>query len=119
MNAALAGVLVTASVSLIGVLATWQANRRTRQEHRDEQARLKLDAAMRAGALFSSEQGSDPASIASGLLALTRDCRSRHRRGAEIDNQTQRPTDGGRVVVPKRPPPQPLPIAALAELDRR
>jgi hypothetical protein len=72
MNATLAGVLVTAAVSLIGVLATWQANRRTRQEHRDEQARLKLDAAMRAGALFSSEQGADPASIASGLLALTR-----------------------------------------------
>jgi hypothetical protein len=74
MDSILIGVLLTTTVSLIGVLATLQANHRVRQEHRDEQARLKLDAAMRAGALFSSTgQGSaDPASIASGLLALTR-----------------------------------------------
>ncbi|MGH3947890.1 MAG: hypothetical protein ACRDSE_02025 [Pseudonocardiaceae bacterium] len=74
MDATLIGVLVTAAVSSVGVGATWQANLRMRQEHRDEQARLKLDAAMRAGALFSSDEQrpADPASIASGLLALTR-----------------------------------------------
>jgi hypothetical protein len=50
-----------------------QARHRARLEHRDEEARLKLDAAMRAGALFSStDRNADPASIASGLLALTR-----------------------------------------------
>jgi hypothetical protein len=74
MDPTLVGVLATAAVSLIGVLATLQANHRVRQEHRAEQARLQLDAAMRAGALFSpTDQGpTDQASIASGLLALTR-----------------------------------------------
>ena len=73
MNAALLGGLATAVVSLISVLVTWQKNRRVSLEHRDEQARLKLDAAMRAGALFSAaDRQADPASIASGLLALTR-----------------------------------------------
>lgn len=78
MNPVLIGVLVTALVSLTGiavsVLATRQANRRLRQEHADEVARLKLDAAMRAGELFSAtdKATADPAAIASGLLALTR-----------------------------------------------
>lgn len=74
MDAALIGVLATASVSVIGFLVTWQANRRLRQDHQEEQARLKLDAAMRAGALFSDTDGTpaNPAAIASGLLALTR-----------------------------------------------
>jgi len=73
VNAALLGGLATAVVSLISVLVTWQKNRRVSLEHRDEQARLKLDAAMRAGALFSAaDRQADPASIASGLLALTR-----------------------------------------------
>jgi hypothetical protein len=49
-----------------------QAARRLKREHDDEEARLRLDAAMRAGALFSSESGLvQPASVASGLLALT------------------------------------------------
>ncbi|WP_146231911.1 hypothetical protein [Lentzea atacamensis] len=79
------GVLVTASVTLIGILLTRQANLRLAQEnerahnrlvqeHEDEERRLRLDAAMRAGALFSpsGENAADPAAIASGLLALTR-----------------------------------------------
>jgi hypothetical protein len=49
-----------------------QAARRLKREHDDEEARLRLDAAMRAGALFSAESGLvQPASVASGLLALT------------------------------------------------
>lgn len=65
--------LATACVSLIGVLAARQSSRRLYQEHQDEQARLRLDAAMRAGALISSKDApATPASIASGLLALTR-----------------------------------------------
>jgi hypothetical protein len=78
-------VLVTAAVSLIGLTITRQSNRRLsqeaeqaehrlKQEHSDEERRLRLDAAMRAGSLFSA-QGSepvDPASIASSLLALTK-----------------------------------------------
>lgn len=72
--AGFAGVLVTASVSLIGLTVTRQSNRRLSQEAKDEQRRLRLDAAMRAGALFSSPTSEpvDPASIASSLLALTR-----------------------------------------------
>jgi hypothetical protein len=81
---AFVGVLVTACVSWIGHLATRQSDRRLgqestqahqrlRQEHDDEQRRLKLDAAMRAGELFSADSGhAHPAALASGLLALTK-----------------------------------------------
>jgi type II secretory pathway pseudopilin PulG len=81
----LVGAVLTALVALIGMTVTRQANRRLslereqserrlQQEHRDEQGRLKLDAAMRAGALFSSTTAEpvDPASVASSLLALTK-----------------------------------------------
>jgi hypothetical protein len=65
---------VAVLVAVIGLLTNRQANRRLQQERRDEEARLKLDAAMRAGALFSSADGhpADPAAVASGLLALTK-----------------------------------------------
>lgn len=65
---------VAVLVAVIGFLTNRQASRRLRQERREEEARLKLDAAMRAGALFSSADGqpADPAAIASGLLALTK-----------------------------------------------
>jgi hypothetical protein len=61
-------------VAVIGFLTNRQASRRLQQERREEEARLKLDAAMRAGGLFSSDDGhpADPAAIASGLLALTK-----------------------------------------------
>jgi hypothetical protein len=73
VESALIGALAAAIVSLIGVMVTWQSSRRSRQEHRDEQTRLqRLDAAMRAGALFSSiDTPIASATIASGLLALT------------------------------------------------
>lgn len=49
-----------------------QERKRLEQEHTDERARLRLDAAMRAGELFTSEGNeSSRASNASGLLALT------------------------------------------------
>jgi hypothetical protein len=62
----LVGVMITASVSLL-------SERRLRQQHVDEEARLRLDAAMDAGALFNANGASpaDPAAVASGLLALT------------------------------------------------
>ena len=68
------GVLVTASVSLIGLMLNSQTERRLAQEHADQQRELKLDAAMRAGQLISpTESGSaHPAAMASGLLALTK-----------------------------------------------
>lgn len=82
---AFVGVLVTAAVSMIGFLVTRQSNQRLqeenrraeqrlRQEHDDEQRRLKLDAAMQAGALFApfGDRPANPASVASGLLALTK-----------------------------------------------
>src|SRR5215470_8965711 len=70
----LAGVLVTAAVSLIGLMITRQSNRRLSKESEQAEHRLRLDAAMRAGDLFSAKGSEpvDPASIASGLLALTR-----------------------------------------------
>ncbi|GAB3149571.1 hypothetical protein [Amycolatopsis sp. NPDC004378] len=78
MNPALVGGLATAVVSLAGIwigrLTTRQADRRLHQEHLEELARLKLDAAMRAGELFTAKENvpAHPAAIASGLLALTR-----------------------------------------------
>jgi hypothetical protein len=74
----LLGIVIPAAVALAGSAITWQltrqSNKRLRQEHEDEQRRLRLDAAMQAGALFapSSTGPTHPASIASGLLALTR-----------------------------------------------
>jgi hypothetical protein len=64
---AFVGILVTASVTLIGYL-------RLNREQEEQNQRLKLDAAMRAGALFDPADGGriQPASAASGLLALTK-----------------------------------------------
>jgi hypothetical protein len=61
------GVVVTAAV-------TYQSDRRLSQEHEDDRARLRLDAAMQAGSLLApgADGRSDPAATASGLLALTR-----------------------------------------------
>ncbi|WP_372665677.1 hypothetical protein [Amycolatopsis kentuckyensis] len=78
MNPVLIGGLATAVVSLTGIwisrVTNRQAERRLRQDHADEVSRLKLDAAMRAGELFSTKENApaDPAAIASGLLALTK-----------------------------------------------
>ena len=62
----LLGVVLTAGASLI-------SERRLERQHMDEEARLRLDAAMNAGALFNANGSSsaDPAAVASGLLALT------------------------------------------------
>ncbi|WP_406352620.1 hypothetical protein [Streptomyces sp. NBC_00658] len=89
------GVLVTASVSLIGFMLNHQTERRLMQEQANEhnrlaqekederrrlmqeqadhQRQLKLDAAMRAGQLISPTESGHvhPAAMASGLLALT------------------------------------------------
>jgi hypothetical protein len=69
-----AGAVVTAIVALIAHTLTRQSNRRLEAEHIDTYKQLRLEAAMRAGALFASsgETGVDPATAASGLLALTR-----------------------------------------------
>ncbi|MFI7677392.1 hypothetical protein [Actinophytocola sp. NPDC049390] len=66
--------LITAAVAALGCFMNHQADRRSRREHQDENARLRLDAAMRAGALFSGtdQRPANPAAVASGLLALTR-----------------------------------------------
>jgi hypothetical protein len=69
-----AGVLVTASVSLIGLMLNRQTERRLAQEQADQHRQLRLDAAMRAGQLISpADSGAaHPASVTSGLLALTK-----------------------------------------------
>lgn len=78
MNPVVVVGVATALVSLtgivVGLLTTRQADRRVKQEHADEEARLRLDAAMRAGELFSGKENApaDPAAVASGLLALTK-----------------------------------------------
>lgn len=68
---ALLGVAVTAGLSFV---ATRQSNKRLEQEHDHDRERLRLDAAMRAGSLFtcSKESPTSSASAASGLLALTK-----------------------------------------------
>ena len=68
------GVLVTALVSLVGVMMKHQADRRLAHEQSEQGQRLKLDAAMRAGELLTPTDGVPPApaAVASGLLALTK-----------------------------------------------
>src|SRR6202012_2974735 len=70
----LIGVGVTGSISLIGYLASRQAERLLEQESKEQADRLRLDAAMRAGELLSGKDGEPaaPEVIASGLLALTK-----------------------------------------------
>ena len=72
------GVVITACVSLLGLAIKRQAERRLDQaeermslEQAENDARLRLDAAMRAGELFNTESTAAPAAAASGLLALT------------------------------------------------
>jgi len=69
-----AGAVVAAVVALIAHTLTRQSNRRLEAERIDSYKQLRLEAAMRAGTLFASTgtSGVDPASAASGLLALTR-----------------------------------------------
>lgn len=64
--AALTGVIVTASASVIGLLVNRGSASRL-------ETRLRLEAAMKAGELFNEAGDSppDPAAMASGLLALT------------------------------------------------
>jgi hypothetical protein len=71
---AVIGVLITAAVSIVGLTLTRQSNRRLSEESREAASRLRLDAAMRAGASFSSPNADSvaPSSIASSLLALTK-----------------------------------------------
>jgi len=63
------GAVVTGAVALVGHLVGRQANQRLREERVREHERLRLDAAMQAGTLLATPD--QPASAASGLLALT------------------------------------------------
>lgn len=68
------GVLVTASVTLIGFMVNRQTEHRLQTEKVEQSRQLRLDSAMRAGQLIAPADGgsSDPAALASGLLALTK-----------------------------------------------
>jgi hypothetical protein len=74
----LLGIIIPATVALTGtavtILLTRQSDRRLRREHDDEQRRLRLDAAMQAGALLGPTAAGPAhrASVTSALLALTR-----------------------------------------------
>jgi hypothetical protein len=80
-----AGVMLTTSVTVIGMAIKWQSDKRIAADKAKSDERLaadkaeqfkqiKLDAAMRAGQLLSANESgpAHPAAIASGLLALTR-----------------------------------------------
>lgn len=69
-----AGVMVTASVTLIGMAIKWQSDKRIAADKTEQYKQIKLDAAMRAGQLLSANESgpAHPAAIASGLLALTK-----------------------------------------------
>jgi hypothetical protein len=68
-----AGVMVTAAVTLVGFAVRWLTNKRLMAEKAEQLKQLKLDAAMRAGKLFTPAASGQavPAAMASGLLALT------------------------------------------------
>jgi hypothetical protein len=69
-----AGVMVTASVTLIGLAIKWQSDKRIAADKTEQLKQIRLDAAMRAGELLSANESgpAHPAAIASGLLALTK-----------------------------------------------
>jgi hypothetical protein len=69
-----AGAVATTIVALIAHTLTRQQNQRLAAENAENVKHLRLDAAMRAGELFAANgaQAVDPATAASGLLALTR-----------------------------------------------
>jgi hypothetical protein len=69
-----AGVMVTATVTLVGMAIKWQSDKRIAVDKAEQFKQIRLDAAMRAGQLVSpGESGpAHPAAIASGLLALTK-----------------------------------------------
>lgn len=69
-----AGVMVTASVTLIGLAIKRQSDKRIASDKAEQFKQIKLDAAMRAGQLLSATESgpAHPAAIASGLLALTK-----------------------------------------------
>jgi hypothetical protein len=58
----------------LGLTAKWQSDKRLMYEQEEQLRQLRLDAAMRAGQLFSPAGSGHavPAAMASGLLALTR-----------------------------------------------
>ncbi|TMR42091.1 hypothetical protein [Actinomadura geliboluensis] len=68
------GVLVTASVTLIGFVVNRQTEHRLQTEQAEQSRQLRLESAMRAGQLIAPADGgsSDPVAPASGLLALTK-----------------------------------------------
>jgi hypothetical protein len=68
-----AGVMITAAVALVGLAVRWLADKRLTAERVERLKQLKLDAAMRAGELFTPAASGHavPAAMASGLLALT------------------------------------------------
>jgi len=64
---------VTAAISFIGVTVSRESARRLSRQQEDQEARLRIDAATQAGAMFSPQSGpAHPASVASSLLSLTR-----------------------------------------------
>ncbi len=104
------GVLVTATVSIIGYVITRQSNRRLQQEDEDDERRLRLEAAMRAGALFSPSgpEPVDPASIASSLLALTKLDHAELAVALLVDFWSTGPVsaESGSEVTPTKPGPE-------------
>ena len=67
------GIVVPALVALIGILITWQSNKRLAQDRQQSEARVRLDAAINAADLFqpTSDPTASAARSAAGLLALT------------------------------------------------
>jgi hypothetical protein len=71
--AASLGIVVTGVVALLGILLTWQSNKRLAQNGQQSEARLRLDAAINAASLFEPtiDATASAARSAAGLLALT------------------------------------------------
>jgi hypothetical protein len=67
------GIVVPALVALISILITWQSNKRLEQDRQQSEARVRLDAAVKAADLFqpTSDPTASAARSAAGLLALT------------------------------------------------
>jgi hypothetical protein len=66
-------IVLPALVALIGIMLTWQSNKRIAQDRHQSQARVRLDAAINAANLFhpTGDPTAGAARSAAGLLALT------------------------------------------------
>lgn len=99
------GVVLTGAVTVLSLILKRVADRRLEAGQHSERERLRLEAAMRAGSLLAADEGKsqNPATVASGLLALSSLGQSELAVALLVDLWSASDAD----VSPSRPPDSP------------